>query len=219
MKKVIILGTSGHSKVITEIFRAANEFQILGYLDSGSTHEKFENLPILGNEDNYFSSNKIDESTYFFIAIGDNYLRHTISIKLKALHPQIKFATAVHPTAVVSDSAVIGEGTCIMANTVINANSKIGSHCILNTASSLDHDSVMDDYSSLAPGVHTGGNVVIGACSAISIGSIIIHKIIVGEHTVIGAGSTVTRNIEPFSVAFGSPCKKVRSRIIGEKYL
>ncbi|MFY8136633.1 MAG: acetyltransferase [Flavobacteriales bacterium] len=219
MKKVIILGTSGHSKVVTDIFRASDEYEIVGYLSSDQSSDQFENLPILGTEESFFASNSLGEDLYFFIAVGDNFLRQQISLKLRSLNTQIKFASAIHPSAVISPSAKIGAGTCIMANTVINANSNIGSLCILNTAASLDHDCVMGDFSSLAPGVHTGGNVTIGTCSAISIGSIVVHKITIGEHTVIGAGSTVTKNIEPFVVAFGSPCKKVRNRLKGEKYL
>jgi sugar O-acyltransferase (sialic acid O-acetyltransferase NeuD family) len=219
MKKVIILGTSGHSKVVTDIFRASDEYEIVGYLSSDQSSDQFENLPILGTEERFFASNSLGEDLYFFIAVGDNFLRQQISLKLRSLNTQIKFASAIHPSAVISPSAKIDAGTCIMANTVINANSNIGSHCILNTAASLDHDCLMGDFSSLAPGVHTGGNVTIGTCSAISIGSIVVHKITIGEHTVIGAGSTVTKNIEPFVVAFGSPCKKVRNRLKGEKYL
>lgn len=53
--------------------------------------------------------------------------------------------------------------------------------------------------------VHIGKNVWIGA------GSIILPGITIGEHSVIGAGSIVTKDIPANVVAFGNPCKVVRS--------
>lgn len=219
MKKVIILGTSGHAKVVTDIFRASNEYEIAGYLSSDKTNDHFEGKPILGTEESFFASNNFIEDLYFFIAVGDNFLRQQISQKLNSLEPKIEFALAIHPSASISPSALIGAGTCIMANSAINAHSNVGMHCIINTASSLDHDCIMNDFASLAPGVCTGGNVSIGECSALSIGSVVIHKVTIGEHTVIGAGSTVIKDVGPYTLAYGSPCKVIRTRNKGDKYL
>jgi sugar O-acyltransferase (sialic acid O-acetyltransferase NeuD family) len=219
MKQVIILGTSGHSKVVTDIFRASSEYEILGYLSSDISIKEFEFLPILGTEEDYFSNHSIRDDVYFFIAIGDNYIRSKVASKLKVLYPSIQFATAIHPSAVISPSAVIGDGTAVMAQVAVNAHSRIGTHCILNTSCSIDHDTILSDFASAAPGVHTGGNVSIGTCSAVSIGSIVLHQVKIDDHTVVGAGTVVTKNIPAYSIAYGSPCKVIRSRKEGEKYL
>jgi acetyltransferase-like isoleucine patch superfamily enzyme len=106
-----------------------------------------------------------------------------------------------------------------MAGVSINPCSSIGRFCILNTNSSLDHDSILEDFSSLAPGATTGGNCRIGQYSAVGIGAVVIHGIDVGEHTVIGAGSLVMRSMESFVVAYGSPARVIRHRKQEEKYL
>ncbi len=219
MKKVVILGTSGHARVITDIFRSSGEYQVVGYLTSDTSLTEFESMPVLGNENDYFQKKENLEGQYFFIAVGDNYLRSVISEKLKQLYSEVKFATAIHATAVLSPSAIIEVGSCVMANTVINAHSRIGKHCILNTASTIDHDGIMHDFSSLAPGVSLGGNVEIGQYSAVSIGAVVVHKIMIGENSVIGAGAVVTKSIPANVVAYGTPCKVIRSREKGEKYL
>jgi UDP-3-O-[3-hydroxymyristoyl] glucosamine N-acyltransferase len=64
-----------------------------------------------------------------------------------------------------------------MPNAVIGPNSKVGKFCIINTNASIDHDCLMQDYSSLAPRVVTGGDVVIGKRTSISIGATIRNKI------------------------------------------
>ena len=44
----------------------------------------------------------------------------------------------------------------------------------------------------------------------IGIGSIIMPGVTIGEGAVIGAGSVVTRDIPPYCVAVGSPCKPIK---------
>ena len=41
----------------------------------------------------------------------------------------------------------------------------------------------------------------------------------IGEHSVVGAGSLVLSAVEAFSIAYGSPAKKVRDRQPGDRYL
>ena len=38
----------------------------------------------------------------------------------------------------------------------------------------------------------------------------------IGEGCVIGAGSVVTKNIPPYSIAVGNPCKVIRNRKNGD---
>jgi acetyltransferase-like isoleucine patch superfamily enzyme len=85
--------------------------------------------------------------------------------------------------------------------------------------SSLDHDSRMDDFSSLAPGAVTGGNCHIGTHSSIGIGAVVRHGINIGDHTVIGAGSAVVHDIGGHCVAYGVPARTIRKRRVGEQYL
>ena len=48
-------------------------------------------------------------------------------------------------------------------------------------------------------------------CNGVSIGanSTILGGIVIGEYAMIGAGSLVTKNVEPFSLVIGSPAKKI----------
>ena len=77
----------------------------------------------------------------------------------------------------------------------------------------------MESFSSLAPRVVCGGKVTVGIRSALSIGSTVKHGIIIGKDIVIGANSYVNNKVPDNVVAYGTPCKKVRTRIKGEPYL
>ena len=171
---------------------------------------KEEDIPLLISKHNLFGG---------IVAIGDNWIRAKVVDKVLNNFPDFNFIKAIHPSASLSGNVSVGIGSVVMGGAVINSNTTIGEHCIVNTNSSIDHDCKMEVFSSLAPGVTTGGNVYIGEYSAISLGAKIIHNVVIGKHTVVGAGSTVLKNLPDNCVAYNTPAKIVRNRIAGEKYL
>ena len=139
--------------------------------------------------------------------------------RIESICPGFNFISVIHPTACVGKDVHIGKGVALMPGAIVNANSRIGDHCFLNTRSSLGHDSIMEPFSSLAPGVCTGGNVSLGAGSAISIGSSVLERVRIGPESVIGAGSLVLGDVPAGVMVFGNPARIVRQRRAGEPYL
>lgn len=220
LTNIAIIGSSGHAKVIIDIVENQGLYSIAGLFDSYREVDdltlgykvlgKLSELPILLNRHGING---------LLIAIGDNFSRSQVVTKIKNLCPDIEFVQAIHPRAYIGNDVEIGEGSVVMAGAVINSSSSVGEFCILNTNSSLDHDSVMKDFSSLAPGVVTGGNCHISCYSAVGIGATLAHGITVGEHAIIGAGSTVLDTVDSHVVAYGTPAEIIRSRKPGDQYL
>ncbi len=220
MKNIVIFGASGHAKVIIDIIENEGKYKIAGILDRTNTPGDIKlGYNILGRESDL--PNCIQEHALVggVIAIGDNSIRARVAGSVSEIVPEFKFVTTVHPRAVIAGSASLGDGTVVMAGVVVNPYCLVGRHCILNTNASLDHDSVMAEFSSLGPAATTGGNVTIGAFSAIGIGATIVHGISVGKQTVIGAGATVLNNIDDNKISYGVPAKVIRDRQQGEQYL
>lgn len=220
MKNVIVFGSSGHSKVVVDIIEHEKRFNIVGFCDSfRSVGEETSGYVVLGNEDdlpNLIVQHAIDG---VIVAIGDNSIRLKVARSIQEICPNLEFVSAVHPSSSIAKNVVIGKGSVVMAGVVINSHSVVGEFCILNTLSSLDHDSTLADFASLAPGARTGGNCNIGMMSVIGIGAVLIHNINVGEESIVGAGSTVTKDIDSLVVAYGTPAKIIRTRKSGERYL
>jgi sugar O-acyltransferase (sialic acid O-acetyltransferase NeuD family) len=214
-KKILIVGASGHARVIVDIVECAGIYEIAGILDKNlPIGSRFQGYEVLGTDDEGGKfAGKVDGT---LIAIGDNAVRARVAEKVGKFLP---FVTAVHPAATVARGVEIGEGTVVMAGARINPGSVIGRFCILNTSSSLDHDCTLANYASLAPGVVTGGNCHVGEFSAVSIGAVVKHGVKIGAETVIGAGAVVLGDIEANTVAYGCPARIVRKRNHGEKYL
>ncbi|MFL5383753.1 MAG: acetyltransferase [Longimicrobiaceae bacterium] len=220
MDNIVIVGSSGHAKVVIDIVRQEGKFNIAGLLDRfRSVGEQTLGYPILGKEEDLPDLMKAQALKGAIVAIGDNFTRSKVAARIREISPDLPFVSAVHPSASIATEVTIGEGTVVMAGVSINPCSSIGKFCILNTNCSLDHDSVLADFASLAPGATTGGNCRIGQYSAISIGAVLIHGIEIGEHTVVGAGSLVMKPIDSFVVAHGTPAKVIRTREPGDKYL
>lgn len=220
MENIVIIGSSGHAKVIIDIVEKEGKYKIAGVLDKfRDVGETTLGYRVLGKEEDLPRLVADYKLSGGIVAIGDNFIRSIVVAKVKEIYPGFIFVVAIHPQAIAARDVSVGEGTVVMAGATINPCCSIGSHCILNTASSLDHDSIMEDFSSLAPKATTGGNVKIGRFAAISIGATIIHGLHIGEHTVIGAGSTVLTNIDSYKVAYGTPAKEIRDRKAGDKYL
>ncbi len=220
MKDIIIIGSSGHAKVVIDIIERQGEYKIIGLIDRfRDTTEETLGYSILGKEEDL--PELISKYSVYgvIVAIGDNFIRSKVSTLIINLCPDITFISAIHPDTSISKYARIGDGSVIVAGVIVNANAVIGKSCILNTASSVGHDAILNDFSSIGPGVRVAGGCNIGELSSIGIGAVIIEKVNIGEGVVIGASSTVTKDITSFVIAYGTPAKIIRKREIGEKYL
>lgn len=218
--KIVIIGSSGHAKVAVDVIEREGKYKIAGLIDSfKAAGEVIFGYQVLGSEEKLAELVEEGGIAGGFVAIGDNWKRHLMVEKIRSLVPKFKFVSAVHPSAQIAGGVTIGEGSVLMAGVIVNSDSRIGSFCILNTNSSLDHDCVMEDFSSLAPNAATGGNVMIGAFSAVSIGASIVHGHGIGRHTVIGAGAVVLDDVPDYCVAYGTPARVIRKRQEGDRYL
>lgn len=205
-KKVVIIGASGHARVIADIVISSGD-EIVGFLDDNMDIQGsviFEDKIVLGTTKEEDVEKYKDN--YFIIGIGSNRVRKLISEK----YSNLKWYTAIHPNAIIGSNIEIGEGTVLMAGTVINTGTKIGKHCIVNTCSSLDHDNILEDFVHISPGAHLAGTVKIMEGTWICAGVTVINNITIGSNNVIGAGATVIKNIEEENCTYiGVPVKKL----------
>lgn len=67
----------------------------------------------------------------------------------------------------------------------------------------------LEDIKDYAP---SKGDVVIGSDCWICAGAMILSGVTIGHGSIIAAGAVVTRDVAPFSVVGGNPCKFIRWR-------
>ncbi|MEO7311366.1 MAG: acetyltransferase [Chitinophagaceae bacterium] len=217
---VIIIGSSGHSKVIIDIFEKENKYIIAGLLDGGrSIGEETSGYKVIGSEEDLPRLLVLYPGCELFVAIGDNWVRQRVVTRILELVPGIEFANAIHPSANIASSVKMGIGVAVMPGATVNSDTRVGDFAIINTGASLDHDCIMERFSSLAPGVSIGGNVSIGAYSAICIGATVVNGLHLGRNVVLGAGAVLLQNCGDNLILYGLPAKEIESRQLGDKYL
>lgn len=197
MKKLVIIGASGHGKVIADIAEK-NGYDKIVFLDDNSTIKECAGFPVVGNTSKVTS---IDGDK--IVAIGNAEIRERIQSRINAV-------TLIHPNAVISRNVEIGEGTVVMAGAVINSDTKIGKGCIINTCASVDHDCLIGDYVHISVGVHVAGTCVVDNRTWIGAGATISNNIKIEGECMIGAGAVVVKDIEERGTWVGSPAKRIK---------
>lgn len=199
-KKVMIIGASGHGKVIADIIHQSGD-KVMGFLDDDPTKKEIHQIPVLGKIEDI---QKYKNNFCFIIGIGDNQIRKEIAES----NPALNYYTAIHPTAVIGEGVRIGNGTAVMAGVVINVDADIGEHCIINTAAVIEHDCIIGDYTHVSPQACLCGNVHVGEECHIGAGVTVINNLSICLKCTIGIGAVVVSNIEKQGIYIGNPAKE-----------
>jgi acetyltransferase EpsM len=210
MKKAIIWGASGHALVVAHIMRLEGRFEIVGMIDdinSRPNSTEVHGLKVLGGRECLGTLIKTGV-THLVFGFGDCQAR----LHLAPLVEQIgfKFASAIHPAAIIADTADLGEGTVVVAGAVINPGVKIGRNCIINTGASVDHECVIGDGSHIGPGARLGGRVIVEEAAWVAIGATVIDRVRIGAGAIVGAGAVITKDVPAGMVVYGNPGKIIR---------
>lgn len=202
MDKLLIIGASGHGKVIASMANDSGAWRSISFLDDAKVGETVLGFPVIDSTTNAYL---YTDDFKFIVGIGDVQIREKITQSL--LDIQACMATIIHPSASIGLDVKIGEGTVIMPRVVINPSVTIGKGCILNTASSIDHDCEIDDFVHLSPGAVLGGTVHVGYKTWLGVGSKVINNIDITNDCVIGAGAVVVKDIAFPGIYVGVPAK------------
>ncbi|GKW49727.1 acetyltransferase [Halomonas sp. NCCP-2165] len=203
---VILLGAGGHAKVVLDILLALNR-QVLGVCDpqlASNDMTGWRGLPVLGGDDEIL--NYPPDTLELANGVGSmpgNWLRRRLHEHF--VKKGYRFATLVHPTAVLGTGVSLGHGAQVMAGSIVQADSHIGDDTILNTAVRLDHDGRIGSHAHLAPGVVISGCVTVEERAHIGPGATLIQGVTVGADAVVGAGTVVIRDIPACHQQTGQP--------------
>ena len=196
VKRLVIIGASGHGKVIADI-AVKNGYEDIVFLDDDQNVKECAGFPVIGKtvEANEMDGDKI-------VAIGNPEIRERI---LEGISGVI---TLIHPNAVISRRVEIGEGSVIMAGAVINTDAVIGKGCIINTGASVDHDCRIGDFAHVSVGAHVAGTCEIGKKTWIGAGATVSNNVNICGDCMIGAGTVVIKDIEKPGTYVGVPARE-----------
>ena len=210
MKDLYIIGAGGFGREVAWLVERINEvnptWNLKGFIDDNeSLWGNVEgDYPVLGGCEYLKSLGDV----YAVCAVGSAKVRKIIIGRIK--ESNVKFATLIDPSVLVSKRVEIGEGSIICAGTIITVDIRIGNHVIINLDCTIGHDVDIEDFVTIYPSVNVSGNVLIGQCTELGTGTQIIQGKTITANSIVGAGAVVVKNIEEPGTYVGSPAKKIK---------
>lgn len=112
------------------------------------------------------------------------------------------------------DAVALGEGAILSPFVTLTSNICIGKHFQANLYSYVEHDCVIGDFVTFAPGVHCNGNIVVEDHAYIGTGAVIKQglpgqPLVIGRGAVVGMGAVVTKSVAPDATVVGNPARPV----------
>jgi len=213
MQKIVILGAGGFGREVLDVLLAQNKvskkWEILGFIDENPAKwgQILNGYPVLGSFE-WFSEANL-KAVKVICAIGDNKVRAKVVKKAKSLN--LAFASVIHPTVVATDFVTFGEGVIICAGCILTNQISIGNHVIVNLDVTIGHDTVVEDFCNLNPGVHINGANRVCTGAYVGSGAVTVQNVTIGRWSVVGAGAVVINDIPDKVVAVGVPAKPIKS--------
>ncbi len=210
MKDLYIIGAGGFARevawLVERINKVAPTWNIKGFIDDNESlwGIKKDAYEVVGGCDYLTTLGDV----YAVCAVGSAKVRKSIIKKCE--NSNVKFATVIDPSVIISKRVEIGEGTIICAGTIITVDVKIGNHVIINLDCTIGHDDIIEDFVTIYPSVNVSGNVILGECSELGTGMQIIQGKNVASNTIIGAGTIVVKDLTESGTYVGSPAKKIK---------
>jgi len=185
--------------------RAGVPWVVKGFLDDrpGVLRGFNYDTPILGSVESHQPA--ADE--LFLIAIGEPQPKRRYCEMLE--RKGARFATLIHPTALVGNNVVIGEGSIVGPLTQLSCDINLGKHVCFGTNSNTGHDTRIGDYTQVSGSCEINGNAELGNRVFLGSHATILPGVQIGDDAFIGAGSVVLKRVKPGVKMFGNPAVQI----------
>ena len=144
------------------------------------------------------------------IGIANSQVRQKLADKLEK--DQIELWSVQANNTIIMDAVDIAEGAALSPFVSITSNIKIGKCFHANLYSYVEHDCVIGDYVTFAPGVKCNGNIHIQDHAYIGTGAVIKQgtpdkPLVIGKGAIIGMGAVVTKSVPAGVTVVGNPAR------------
>jgi sugar O-acyltransferase (sialic acid O-acetyltransferase NeuD family) len=213
-KRIAIYGAGAFGREVAWLIQACNQisdsYKTDCFIDDNPDifDKKINEIPVRS----FKSVCESNASIHLVNAIANSHARQTVT--QKAIDKGFSFETLIYPNVERSTWVEIGQGSIICAGSIITTNIVLGEQVHINVDCTICHDSILGDFTTLAPGVHVSGWVHIGKRVFIGTGATIVNgtednPLIIGDDVVIGAGACVTNSLPSRTKVAGVPARSI----------
>jgi sugar O-acyltransferase (sialic acid O-acetyltransferase NeuD family) len=219
MLPLLLIGAGGFGREVVEAVRAINQqaptWELLGFLDDGFEMQgsTVDGTPVVG------TTGAIERFPQAQVVVctgsPSNYFSRKRLVTRLGL-PSSRYATLIHPSAIMPASVDLGPGSVLLATVVVTARIRLGAHVAVMPGVVLTHDDVVGDYVTMGAGARLAGGVTIGEGAYIGAGAMVREKLSVGPWALLGMGAVVLTNVPEAEVWAGVPARVLRKVTVPE---
>lgn len=211
-RELLIFGAGGFGREVASWAGRAQwrdeGFQVVAFVDDNVPAAELNGRPVLTLE----QAAARHPGAHVIATVGDPRLRERLIGKALAAG-LVATAPLLHPSVEYDhDYVSLGEGVVVCAGSILTVNIEVQAHAQINLDCTVGHDAVIGAYSTLSPGVHISGNVMLEPYTFIGTGAVTVNglpgrPLVIGEGAVVGAGAVVTKDVPAGVTVTGVPAK------------
>jgi sugar O-acyltransferase (sialic acid O-acetyltransferase NeuD family) len=206
--KTVIFGAGGFAREVLPFVKLNKKLSVVRFVDMNPKVDKLEGVAVIDETEFWKKYKKLGVKAVV-VAVGEPAIREKIFTAVK--NAKLQLPVIIHPSAVLADDFDCGEGTIIYPLVAAQVHCRVGAGVLLNTSCTVGHDTIIEDFANINPGVNIAGNVRIRKFAYLGIGSTVVEKITIGENTTIGAGAVVIDDMPGHVISVGIPAKVIRN--------
>lgn len=215
MKKMILWGATGQSKVLRECM-CYYGYDLVAVFDKNTQLQSpFQDVPLYHGQqefEEWIREVENLDSISFLVAIGGDRGKDRLDTQTYLSHFHLSPLIARHPTAFIADGVKIGAGSQILAHATVCVETVIGDACIINTGAIVDHECRIGNGVHICPGVKMAGCVTVDSYAMLGTGAVVLPRVRIGRGALVGAGAVVTKDVPDLAVVMGNPARVYRFR-------
>jgi sugar O-acyltransferase (sialic acid O-acetyltransferase NeuD family) len=207
-----VYGASGCGRGILPLLRDELQGQDcrLVFIDDGASASHINGHAVMRFDD-FLKAPAAQRSAC--LAIASPVVREKLALKCEAAGVALRGTTARN--VVIMDDVTMGPGACLSPFVTFTSNIRIGKCFHANLYSYVEHDCVIGDFVTFAPGAKCNGNIVIEDFAYVGSGAVIRQgkpgaPLVIGRGATVGMGAVVTKNVPAGATVVGNPARLLK---------
>ena len=200
IERLILAGYGGFGREVAAWIRASGmPYEVVGHIDD----EKANEPPVIGR----IHDHRPRPDVAYLTCFGDGAARHRVRCELEARGARM--GTVVSPNVIYATSPTDSRNSLFLGVCSISNDLVLGDDLLIQSFACIGHDVVIGTGVTISSHAFVGGHAKLESFCTIHPHAVVLPHVKIGEGAVVGAGSVVIKDVEPYTTVFGAPAKMI----------